>query len=169
MSYLLDANVFIQAKNLHYGFDFCPAFWDWLLQNNTTGQVFSIDKVAAEIDAGNDELAHWARGPGSGLFLPTDADVAASLGQVSRWATSQRYEPAAINTFFQSADYYLLAHALARRCVVVTHEVPSTSTKRIKIPNACMGLRLRFMTPYEMLRRERARFVLGNPGGPVPQ
>ena len=26
--YLLDANGFIQAKNLHYGFDFCPAFWD---------------------------------------------------------------------------------------------------------------------------------------------
>lgn len=30
MAYLLDANVFITAKNLHYGFDFCPAFWDWL-------------------------------------------------------------------------------------------------------------------------------------------
>jgi hypothetical protein len=28
MAYLLDANVFIQAKNLHYGLDFCPAFWD---------------------------------------------------------------------------------------------------------------------------------------------
>jgi len=25
MAYLLDANVFIAAKNLHYGFDFCPA------------------------------------------------------------------------------------------------------------------------------------------------
>jgi len=24
MAYLLDANVFIQAKNLHYGMDFCP-------------------------------------------------------------------------------------------------------------------------------------------------
>lgn len=24
MAYLLDANVFIQAKNLHYGLDFCP-------------------------------------------------------------------------------------------------------------------------------------------------
>ncbi len=35
MPYLLDTNVFIQAKNLHYGFDFCPAFWDWLkLDNN---------------------------------------------------------------------------------------------------------------------------------------
>ena len=30
MAYLLDTNVFIQAKNLYYGFDFCPAFWDWL-------------------------------------------------------------------------------------------------------------------------------------------
>nr|WP_269633613.1 DUF4411 family protein [Pelomonas sp. BJYL3] len=32
MAYLLDANVFIQAKNLQYGFDFCPGFWDWLAQ-----------------------------------------------------------------------------------------------------------------------------------------
>jgi len=32
MAYLLDADVFIRAKNLHYGLDFCPAFWDWLTQ-----------------------------------------------------------------------------------------------------------------------------------------
>ncbi len=25
MAYILDADVFIRAKNLHYGFDFCPA------------------------------------------------------------------------------------------------------------------------------------------------
>jgi len=163
MSYLLDANVFIQAKNLHYGFDFCPAFWDWLLLSNSTGQVFSIDKVANEIDAGNDELAQWARDKGGGLFLPTDAAVAASLSRVSQWAITQEYEPVAINTFFQSADYYLIAHALAKNHFVVTHEVPSNSTKRIKIPNACMGLKIKFFTPYEMLRRERARFVLGSP------
>jgi len=165
MKYLLDTNVFIQAKNLHYGLDFCPAFWDWLVLMNARGLVFSIDKVAAEIDARNDELTQWARGPGRRLFLPTDAVVATSLGKVSQWATSQRYEQAAINMFLQSADYYLVAHALARQCVVVTHEMPSTSTKRIKIPNACMGLSIQFMTPYKMLRREQARFVLGNPGG----
>jgi Domain of unknown function (DUF4411) len=34
MAYLLDADVFIQAKNLHYGLDFCPAFWDWLIAVN---------------------------------------------------------------------------------------------------------------------------------------
>ncbi len=37
MSYLLDANVLIAAKRLHYGFDFCPAFWDWLVQQNGCG------------------------------------------------------------------------------------------------------------------------------------
>lgn len=31
MQYLLDANVFIEAKNRYYGFDFCPAFWNWLI------------------------------------------------------------------------------------------------------------------------------------------
>ena len=37
MAYLLDANVFISAKNLHYGLDFCPAFWDWIIATNASG------------------------------------------------------------------------------------------------------------------------------------
>jgi len=41
MSYLLDSDVFIQAKNLHYGLDFCPAFWDWLISANAKGLIFS--------------------------------------------------------------------------------------------------------------------------------
>lgn len=161
MTYLLDANVFIQAKNLHYGLDFCPAFWQWLLDNNAAGRVFSIDKVADEIAEGGDELTDWMRDHGNGLFVKTGAAVAAKFGAVSSWAMQQQYEHAAINTFLQVADYYLIAHALADGHVVVTHEVPANSNKRIKIPNVCIGLNLRFMTPYEMLRRERARFVLG--------
>jgi hypothetical protein len=30
----------------------------------------------------------------------------------------------------------------------------------IKIPDACLGIGIKFVTPYEMLRHERARFVL---------
>lgn len=161
MTYLLDANVFIQAKNLHYGLDFCPAFWDWLVDNRAADRVFSIDKVADEIAAGADELNDWMRECGHGLFLRTGTSVAAQFGAVSSWVTQQQYEPAAISTFLQVADYYLIAHALADGHVVVTHEVPANSVKRIKIPNVCIGLGLPFMTPYEMLRRERARFVLG--------
>ncbi|EQD43945.1 hypothetical protein B1A_15330, partial [mine drainage metagenome] len=90
-----------------------------------------------------------------------DAQVATQFGAVSTWITGQQYEPAAINTFLQVADFYLIAHALARGQTVVTHELPANSVKRIKIPNVCIGLNVRFMTPFEMLRRERAKFVLG--------
>jgi hypothetical protein len=45
--------------------------------------------------------------------------------------------------------------------VVVTHEIPSTTTKKIKIPDACIGLGVKCVTPFEMLRHERANFVLG--------
>ena len=161
MSYLLDANVFMSAKNLHYGLDFCPAFWDWLAHKGHTGSVLSIDKVADEIEAGQDELSVWARNHSDALFRRTPPALASQFTQVSTWSTGQQYTPAAINTFLQAADFYLIAHALAGHHVVVTHEVPSNSPGRIKIPNACVGLGVRFMTPYQMLRTEQARFVLG--------
>jgi len=164
--YLLDANVFIQAKNLHYGFDFCPAFWEWLVTQNAAGSVASIEKVADELHAGEDELSEWALELGEAFFLPPDDHVLPALKTVSEWASGQNYEPAAVATFLQVADYWLVAHALAHQCVVVTHEVPSDGTRKIKIPNVCIGLKLRCVSPYEMLRRERARFVLG-PGREV--
>ena len=161
MPYLLDANVFIQAKNLHYGFDFCPAFWDWLIRANGAGTVFSLEKVGDEIEAGADQLSHWARERGDGFFLKPDSALLGKLAEVSNWATSQNYEQAAVSTFLQVADYYLVAHALAHAQTVVTHEVAAATTKKIKIPNACIGLGIKVMSPYEMLRHERARFTLG--------
>jgi hypothetical protein len=161
MAYLLDANVFISAKNLHYGLDFCPAFWDWIIANNTSGLVFSIEKVGDEVLALGDELSEWADARGTGFFLRPVADVFPALAAVSAWTSGQGYEPSAVSTFLQVADYYLVAHALAGRHTVVTHEVPSASTRKIKIPDACIGLGIKCMTPFEMLRRERARFVLG--------
>ena len=161
MAYLLDANVFIQAKNLHYGLDFCPAFWDWLIEANAANTVFSTEKVGDEIEAGGDDLSTWAIARGPRFFLKPDAPLLPALSSVSAWAIGQGYEPAAVNTFLQVADYYLVAHALAHGHTVVTHEVAAPSIKKIKIPNACIGLGVKCMSPYEMLRLERARFVLG--------
>lgn len=162
MAYLLDANVFIAAKNLHYGLDFCPAFWDWLIAGNAAGTVFSIEKVGDEVQAVADELSQWAQARGDGFFLRPDASVFPALATVSNWASSENYTPAAVSTFLQLADYYLVAQSLAGGYTTVTHEIPSASSRKIKIPDACIGLGIKFMTPYEMLRRERARFVLGN-------
>ena len=161
MRYLLDANVFIQAKNLHYGFDFCPAFWEWLIIENGHGKVISIEKVKDELHAGGDELSTWASNRGKAFFLPPDDAILPALGKVSDWANGQNYESAAVATFLQVADYWLVAHSLAHNDIIVTHEVPSESTRKIKIPNACIGLKLQCISPYEMLRREHAKFILG--------
>ncbi|MBI4716238.1 MAG: DUF4411 family protein [Planctomycetes bacterium] len=162
MAYLLDANVFMAASNLHYGMDFCPAFWDWLVREHASGKVFSVEKVGDEIAAGDDELAKWAQERGVEFFVPPDGAAVTGLGTVATWVNGhQTYTAAAKNTFLQIADYYLVAQALGGRHVVVTHEKPENSAHRVKIPNVCMGVQVKHMTPFEMLRRERARFVLG--------
>jgi hypothetical protein len=165
MAYLLDANEFISAKNLHYGFDFCPAFWQWLDDRNADGKVFSIEKVGDEVEAGDDDLSTWAAARKVSFFLPVGPAAVASLATVSTWATGQRYDPAAVSTFLSVADYYLVSQAHAGGHTIVTHEKPRGSARKIKIPDACIGLGIRCITPYEMLRNERARFVLG-PGDP---
>lgn len=163
-AYLLDANVFIQAHRLQYGFDFCPAFWDWLVEQNRTGRVASIERVADELKAVDDELAEWAKARGDGFFLKPDSDVLASVRIVRDWVGDQGYDAAAVSTFLQIADYLLVAHALALQWTVVTHEIPAETVRRVKIPNACVGLGLSWMNPFQMLRRERARFVLDRGG-----
>ena len=122
MRYLLDANVFMEASRLYYGFDFCAAFWDWLVNANEAGKVFSIERIATEIEAGDDALSEWAAARGDHFFLKPNAALQPALGTVSTWVTSQRYEPAAISTFFQVADYYLVAQALSLGDVLVTRE-----------------------------------------------
>ncbi len=162
MAYLLDADVFIQAKNLHYSFDFCPAFWDWLDAANAKHTAFSVEKVHDELLAGDDQLSVWARDRGTAFFLPPDSAILPSLAALSGWASGASYDPAAVNTFLQVADYYLIAYAHAHGLIVVSHEVAADSRKKIKIPNACIAVGVKVMSPYEMLRIEKAQFVLGS-------
>lgn len=159
MKYLLDSNVFIEAKNRYYGFELCPGFWEWLERARERGRVASIEKVLDELDGGRDELAAWSREQGEEFFLPLDAEVVRSMRTVTQWATSAGYDQSAVSTFLQAADYYLVAHAHAHGLTVVTHETPG-AIKRIKIPDACAGVGVRFVDPFTMLRVERARFVL---------
>jgi hypothetical protein len=167
-TYLLDSNIFIQAKNLHYGFDFCPAFWDWIDEAHATGTIYSIDSVRTELAAGNDDLATWAQQRPASFFVSPSAATVPSLQATSIWANTAGYDPAAVTTFLQVADYYLVAQAHELNYTVVTHEIISPSTRRIKIPNACLGLDVHYITPFSMLRSEQARFVLPAPPAPQP-
>jgi len=52
MPYLLDADVLIRAKNLHYGMDFFPGFWDWLDKANAHGSFFIFEGARFVLEEG---------------------------------------------------------------------------------------------------------------------
>ena len=159
--YLLDSNVFIQAKNLHYGFDFCPAFWELLVKEHHNQKISSIDKVKDEISIGDDELATWINHAQlRNFFMPTDAQTVMQFNTINDWINNKGYEQFAIFEFMQAADYYLIAQAKQRNATIVTHEIPSDSLGKIKISNVCIGLNINFMTPFLMLKQLQAKFIL---------
>ncbi len=160
MAYLLDSNVLITAKRVHYGFDFCPGFWDWIIAQHRAGQVYSIERVHDELKEQQDDLAAWVKTLPKTFFVSPDAGTVAHFTAVSAWASNQNYRTPAINEFLQTADYHLVAQARQGGHTVVTYEVPGGSVNRVKIPDACLGLGLGCVLPHEMLRRGRAVFVL---------
>lgn len=136
--YLLDTNVFVQAKQKHYGLDFCPAFWDWLVIQNRKGKISRVDKVFDEMRVVSDELTAWAKKRGGAFFLASDESIEEAFQRISAWVNSKNYTDDAITEFLDVADYWLVAHAYAYHWIVVTHEQSSKSIYKVKIPDACM-------------------------------
>lgn len=158
--YLLDANVFIQSNQAHYGLDFVPAFWDWLDRSFNAGLVQSIQPIGTELAAGRDSLTAWAAAR-PGLFVPMGAACGASLTQLSTWANAGHFTPAAVAQFLAAADYQLVAYAHAHRLKVVTMEKSEPARRsKVKIPDACIAHGVQWATPFDMLRQEQASFVL---------
>ena len=158
-AYLLDTNVFIRAKNQHYGFDLCPGFWKWIDREHA-GKVFSIEGVYNELLPGQDNLSQWAKRR-KGMFSKPDQWTTSSLRRRSTWANGAGYRHAAVIAFMQKADLYLVAQAHAMGHTVVTYEKPAPqSVRSIKIPDACKTLAVDWMAPHEPLRAEGAVFDL---------
>ena len=159
-TYLLDTDVFIRAKNQHYGFDLCPGFWSWIDREHAAGRVFSIQRVYYELLPGQDALSEWAK-QRKRMFLTPDQSTTASLRQLSIWANGAGYRQSAITAFMQKADFYLVAQAHAMGHTVVTYEKPAPqSVRSVKIPDACNALTVDWMAPHDMLRAEGAVFDL---------
>src|SRR5262249_38724898 len=137
------------------------AFWTWIEQQHRAGRVYTVQRVADEVLAGGDELADWMTAQPASFRLPARPDNQPALQTVSQWAAGAGYHQAAVATFLQAGDYYLVAQALSHGFTVVIQEAPDpvVSKKRIKIPDACKAVGVSWPTPFAMLRTEGARFV----------
>lgn len=159
--YLIDSNVFIQAKNFHYRFCFCQAFWQWLADGHQAGLIFSTTKVLEELNAGNDDdpVKHWANQLPREFFIADthDAEVMLAYRQIMQWNVSNtHYRPQAKNEFarFDKADAFLIATAKAHGYSVITYEKSNPeSKKRILIPDAAKVFDIDSMMIYDLLSR----------------
>ena len=165
--FVLDANVFIEAKNRHYAFDLAPGFWRSLVVLAADDRIESIDRVKTELLKGRDnpkegeepdELAVWAKGDFADAFVSTDEeDVIRSYADVMNWVHQQtRFKDAAKAAFAAGADGWLVAYAMARGRILVTHEESKPESRaKVKIPDVCLAFNVRPVNPFQMLRELR--------------
>ena len=115
--YLLDADVFIEAKNRYYAFDIAPAFWGNLILYAQQGQIQSIDRIKKQLEEGNDNLAKWIKdGNMAEAFIDSGQDdVIASYREIMTWVqTNPQFNDAARASFAGDPDGWLIAFAKAK-------------------------------------------------------
>lgn len=161
--YILDANIFIEAKNRYYGFDIAPGFWTALEGVAGRGIVITIDKVRDELYTRTDILEQWFRTlPDSCVAATETAAVVTAYQKVMSEATNaEQYSETALAKFADDADGWLIAYALATGAVIVTHEAYQPQAKnRVYIPNISRPLGIEDIDTFEYLRRESVALVL---------
>lgn len=159
-TYVLDANVFIEASRRYYAFDIAPLFWRMLIDHANSGQILSIDRVRVELERGKDQLAEWAKGSFHEHFVSTeDEDIIDAYRKIMVWSQGQaQFSPGAKAEFARVADGWLVAYALAKVCTVVTHEQFNSEAKaRIMIPNVCRAFGVKYVDTFQMMRDLRVR------------
>ena len=155
VEYVLDANVFIEAKKRYYAFDLVPRFWECLEEQASCGRVRSIDRVRDELEKGNDELKEWALEQHCQMFASTDdPPIIETFRGIMAWVQSQsQFTDAAKAQFASCADGWLIAYARVHGLTVVTHESFSADVKiKVKIPNVCRTFDVEYVDTFAMLR-----------------
>lgn len=162
MAYLLDTNTLIQAKNDYYAFEVCPGFWKWIDVQGVDGSVFSIKPVLDEIKEGADELTEWADERSSDLFREVDPPTLAALPKVVKWVQEGDFREEAKRDFLAKADPILIAYAMSHDDVTLaTHEVHiEGERKKVKIPTVCRALGVNCIRTFQMLKQEKAKFIM---------
>ena len=157
MTYLLDSNVFIQAKNDSNDIENFSTFLKWLELKNQEGIVHSIDKVFDELQKGNDILTTWSRCEGKDLFKNTEyPDIYPIIRKIHIWLKDQNFPEFKIKEFSDCADIWLVSHAILNNYTVVSLE-DRISRGKIKIPVVCDEFKVTCITTDDMLNLENFR------------
>ncbi|MDQ8201488.1 DUF4411 family protein [Pelagicoccus sp. SDUM812003] len=164
LSYLIDSDVLITAKNRYYAFPICPGFWESLLHGYSSGSLHSIDRVKQELLNGSpdDDLVKWVSNSVPNEFFHTCgvSDVVDAFREIMMWSQRHtRFTDAAKAKFASGADGWLVAYCRVYGTTVVTNEQPAPESKKeIKLPDVCDEFSVRYEDTFSMLHRLGAQY-----------
>lgn len=156
--YCLDANVLIQAWQKYYNPKFCPDYWNILIELGRQGKIFIPELVYEEITRTDDDLSEWLKES----KIPIDKiSESVTLCLQKIYSVDPEHKKLVDNIRGRSlADPWVIAHAMDQNAVVVTKEIKETalSSKRLRIPNVCENMNLKWMDDFQMIAELELRF-----------
>ncbi len=164
--YVLDLDVFIAAKNAYYAFDFCPGFWDSIVEAHQRYRVRSIDRIKAELLAGQpkQDLVIWVKQTvPAGFFHGSQSKpVLDAYAEIALWVQrSTQYLDRAKAKFATEADGWLVAYSMVHGTTVVTNEQPRPDSRsRVLLPYVCTQCKVASKDTFTMLRSLAVKFDL---------
>jgi len=162
MKYLLDSNVFIEAKNRYYSFDIAEGFWDWLERFTEEQSFLTIREVRTELIDSDDRLKDWIMQFQRDQFIEGNQDIQQNMRAIANYVLNHNtFSPENKSQFLARADPWLIATAMTYGYGVVTHESKAgEGTKKVKIPNVCETFGVAYINVFELMREKQVNLRL---------
>ncbi|NBV14681.1 MAG: DUF4411 family protein, partial [Sphingobacteriia bacterium] len=149
--YCLDANVLIEAWQKYYNPKFCPDYWKLLIELGNKEIIFIPELVNEEIIRTEDELSKWLK-TSKIPIRKINEPVTLCLQEI--YSSNPIHQNLVAQTKSRSlADPWVIAHALNENAIVVTKEekVTAINNTKIKIPNVCENMKVRWMNDFQFI------------------
>jgi len=162
--YCLDANVLIEAWQKYYAPELCPDYWDVLDELGKQGRIFIPEEVRNEIvvpdysEKIEDGLSKWLKSSSIPIHKPTE-EVIGCWKKILQ--TNPLHQQLVDNVKSKSlADPWVISHAMNMKATVVTKENLETAlnAKRIKIPNVCENMSVRWIDDFAFVKELGLKF-----------
>lgn len=116
--------------------------WDAIAEMIEAQKIIAVDEVKREIRRKDDDVGKWVRSQ-RGLFVPLQLDIQRATKEVLSACPRLMAQQGATRN---SADPFVVGLALARGGTVVTQETPANSSRRPRIPDACIAVDVPWLT-----------------------
>ncbi|WP_026963091.1 DUF4411 family protein [Alicyclobacillus herbarius] len=150
--YCFDTNVFINSWRTAYPPDVFSSFWEKIDSLIRKEMVIAPTQVLSELQRGGDDLFTWVK-EREHIFVETDEHIEEVVSDIVN-TYRDRFLPKTVHDGIW-ADPYVIALAKAKNGIVVTQEaLVGPNQTKIKIPNVCVDLGIKYINTIELIRRE---------------